>query len=166
MPFDLTRFIREELRQRTVEVKAPEMKAWFGEDAPIFVVRGLTGEEFYRVREAVQKRADFQAIAAALLSGGGDAVADALEAFYGAVPDEYARRVEVLILGCVNPVLDRQAAVKLITNYPASAHAVSEAILRATGEGAVPGESKGSGGTPASATTSTSATCGENASSN
>ncbi len=166
MPFDLRRFNREDLKPRTEEIKVPEMKAWFDEeDAPVFTSRALTGEEFYRVREAVQRRADFQAIAAGLLSGGGEAIAEAIEAFYGAVPDEFARRVEVLVFGCVKPALDRQAAVKLLTHYPVSAHAVSEAILRATGEGSIPGESNGSGGTPASATTSTSATCGENASS-
>ncbi len=166
MPFDLTRFLRDDLRPRTVTVRVPEMKSWFGpDDDPAFVIRGLTGEEFYSVREAVQKRADFSAIASRILSGAGDAIADALDEFYGAVPDEFARRVEVLILGCVEPKLDRRAAMRIFKHFPTTAHTIADAILRATGEGSVAGESNGCGETPASSMTSTSATCGENASS-
>ena len=103
------------------------------------------------------------AIASRILSGSGEAIGEALDEYFGAVPDEYVRRVEVLHLGSVEPRLDRSQAMKVYRNFPSTAHLLAEAILRATGEGAVVGESSGSGGTPASAMTSTSATCGENA---
>jgi hypothetical protein len=69
------------------------------------------------------------------------------------VPDEFARRVEILLAGCVEPALSRDMAMKLFKSFPSTAHILADNILKATGEGAVPGESKGSGGTPASATT-------------
>jgi hypothetical protein len=99
--------------------------------------------------------AEWKKFAEKLLSGSGEAVAEAVREFYGAVPDEYVRRVEVLTLGCVEPALDRIAAMRLLKHNPVTAHTVAEAILRATGEGSIAGESKGSGEIPASATTST-----------
>jgi hypothetical protein len=155
MTFDIDKFRQAQLAPRTSEVKALGLKDWFGEGVePVFKIRGLTGEEFYAVREATQKRRDLQAIASRLFSGEGGAFADAIEEFYGGVPDELARRIEVLIGGCVDPKFDRTAALKLFKYYPSDAHLIAEAILRATGEGAVLGESKGSGATPACATTS------------
>jgi len=155
MPFDLDRFRRISLVPRSEEVKTPELKEWFDEDAePVFKIRGLTGEEFYRVREASAKRRDMEQIAARLLSGAGEAIAEAIEEFYGGVPDEFARRVEILIAGCVEPQLDRMDAMRLFKHFPSTAHTLADAILKATGEGSVPGESIGSGEIPASATTS------------
>ena len=141
MTFDIERFRKAKLTHRQVEVKLPELKDWFGEGVePIFHVRGLSGEEFYNVREAEQKRAAFKEIADRMLSGDGAAFADAIEEFFGAVPAEYVRRVEVLIQGTVDPKLDRPNATKFITHYPVSAHTVCEEILRQTGLGSVAGE--------------------------
>ena len=165
MGFDLVKFKKAKLIQRTETVKVPELKDWFpeGEEA-VLLVRGLTGEEFYQVRQASAKRADLQAIASRVMSGEGAAIADAIEDFFGAVPEEFARRVEVLIHGCVDPVLTREEAMKLFRHFPSTAHTIADAILRATGEGSIVGEPKGCGEIPASDTTYTSATCGENAS--
>jgi hypothetical protein len=155
MGFDLQRFERAEMTARLEEVIIPCMKHWFPEgEEPIFRARGLTGEEFYNVRQAAAKRQDLQAIASRLLSGDGQAIADAIGEFYGAVPEEYARRVEILIIGAVDPAFDRSLAMKMFRNFPPAAPIIVEAILKATGEGAVPGESSGRGETPASATTS------------
>lgn len=154
MTFKSNDFSRAKLEQRTSTVKVAELKDWFEDGAdPLFKVRGLTGEEFYRVREATARRVDLQAIATRILSGEGQAMAEAIEEFYGAVPDELARRVEILLFGCVEPQLDRSMALKLFQNFPSTAHTIAEEILRATGEGSIVGESKGSGEIPASAMT-------------
>jgi hypothetical protein len=156
MSFDANSFKRSALALRTIKVPVPELKDWFAEGSePVFLVRGLSGEEFYSVREAAAKRRDLEAIAGQLLSGHGTAIADAVAEFYGAVPDEFARRVEVLLHGCVEPACDREMAMRLFKHFPATAHIIAEQILRATGEGSVVGESKGSGEIPASATTCT-----------
>lgn len=156
MGFDVDRFRKSTLKLRTAEVKLPEMQDWFAEgEEAAFIVRGLDGEEFYHVRQAAAKRADIQAIVSRLTAGDGSAIASAIDEFYGSVPEEFARRVEILIYGCVEPELDRQTAMKLYRHFPVSAHSLADAILRCSGEGSVPGESKGSGVTPAPAMTST-----------
>lgn len=155
MTFKLTEFSNADLSPRLSGVKTPEISGWFEDGAdPVFKVRGLTGEEFYHVRESVNKRRDMQAIASKILGGDGGAVAEAIEELYGAVPDEFVRRVEVLVAGCVEPAMDRPMAVKLLKHFPSTAHTVAEEILRATGEGSTVGEPKGSGETPVSAMTS------------
>jgi len=165
MSFDLEQFRRASLSARTADVKVPELAAWFADGSePVFKVRGLTGEEFYAVREAVGKMKDLQSIASRLLSGQGEAIAEAIEEHFGGVPEELARRVEIVVSGTVEPKLDRQMALKLFKYFATSAHFIADAILRATGEGAVSGEPKGCGEIPASDTTSTLPTCGENAS--
>ena len=156
MSFELDKFRSASLVPRTDRIKTPELAAWFKEGAePVFFVRGLTGEEFYSVRQASEKRADMQSIANRIMSGAGTAIGDAIEELFGAVPDEYARRVEILVAGCVDPKLDRLDAVKLIKNFPSSVHTITTHILLKTGEGSVVGELKGCGEIPASATTST-----------
>ena len=156
MPFDVKKFTSADLHRRTAEVKCPELKDYFGPDQePVFKIRGLTGEEFYQVREAVQRRKDIKAIASRLLSGSGEDVANALQQLYGEIPDEYARRVEVIIYGCQEPTLDRPTVIKLFNHFAATMHSMADEILRLTGEGSTLGEPKGSGETPASAMTST-----------
>jgi hypothetical protein len=165
MGFDLKKFRKSELKPRTDTVKLPEMKAWFGDDEPVFVVRGLVGEEFYHVKEAVEKRRDIQAIAAQLFSGKGEAIASAVQEFYGSAPDEYVKLIEAIKIGVTEPELDHSDAMKLVKNFPVQANEIFKKIMLLTGVGSELGESKGCGEIPASDTTSTSATCGENASS-
>ena len=156
MAFDNKAFSSAKLEQRVGEMKCPELASWFSNgDEPVIKFRGLTGEEFYSIREAVQRRHDYQAIASRLASGSCKAIADAISELYGEVPDEYVRRVELIIRGCVDPSFDRETALKLFKYFPNRAHAVADEIWRLTGEGATVGELKGSGSIPASATTST-----------
>lgn len=130
-----------------------EIKVDVFDDCPVFKIRGLDGEEFYKVREAQSKRIDAHAIASALMSMDGQAIAEAISELYGAVPAEFARRVEILVSGCVDPKFDRPNAAKFLRVFPVQAHTVAEKILLLTGEGSAPGESKGSGETIESATT-------------
>lgn len=167
MAFNIKKFRKTKFGPRLREVRLPELAAWFDDNSdPVFTVRGLNGEEMYQVREADDKRRDLQAIAAKLLSGNGAAMAEAIEAFYGSVPAEFARRVEILIHGCVEPKLERHDVMRFFKNFPQQAHMLCTEILVATGEGSQPGELKGSGETPGSDSTSTSHTSEASASSN
>lgn len=156
MGFDLNRFTSASLALRTAEVKTPMLKDFFAEgEEPVFKVRGLTGEEWYGMRQAITDRRDRKAIAEKLLSGAGEAIAEAIADIYGDIPEELARRINMVAYGCVEPKLDLTAAVKLFKFYAPQAHLISEEIWRLSGEGATLGESKGCGEIPASATTST-----------
>lgn len=156
MPFDLKQFRKTQLAARTEDIPTPELKLFFAEDEkPVFKVRGMAGDEMYRVREAVEKRRDLQAIVSRLMSGEGSAMADAIEDYFGVVPEEFARRVEILLVGCLDPVLTRQDVMKLFRHYPTQAHAICTRILHLTGEGSLPGELKDFGEIPESDTIST-----------
>lgn len=156
MGFDLNRFTSAGLTLRTAEVKTPMLKDFFGEgEEAVFKVRGLTGEEWYAMRQAIADRRDTKALAEKILSGAGEAIAQAIGDIYADVPEELARRINLVVAGCVEPKLDLPAAVKLFKFYAPQAHLISEEIFRLSGEGATLGESKGCGEIPASATTST-----------
>jgi hypothetical protein len=164
MDFDLNKFLNADLKPRVVDVPVPTLKAWFGDAEPVFKVRGLAGDEFYKVKESVEKRRDMQAIAAQLFSGKGEAIAQAVEQFYGSAPDEYVKQIETLKMGVIDPPLDHVAALKLVKHFPVPMVEVFNKIMLATGMGSELGESKGCGEIPASDTTCTSATCGESVS--
>lgn len=140
MGFDLDGYMQAKLKARTSTVSAPELKGWFGDSEPAFLVRGLNGEEFYRVREAVTKRKALQDIASRLLSGDGQAMADAIEEFYGDIPDDQIKTIETLALGVVEPKLNIHQAGKLVKEFPIRMEIIAKAIWKATGEGATAGE--------------------------
>jgi hypothetical protein len=157
MAFDLKKFRKEKFSARTEEVLLPELKNYFADEKPVFKVRGMTGDEMYRVREAAEKRRDMQTIISKLTSGQGDQIAEALKELYGddTVPDEFVKRVEIVLIGCVEPSLERQDVMKLFRNYPTQAGTLATKILFLTGEGSLPGEPKDSGKTTGSDTTAT-----------
>jgi len=45
MPFDAKAFAKAKFEPRTAELRIPELQEWFGDDDPVFVVRGLSGIE-------------------------------------------------------------------------------------------------------------------------
>ena len=56
MGFDLTKFRRTRFEPRTVRVEVPEMKDWFGDAEPVFIVCNLDGESMYAVRDRKSTR--------------------------------------------------------------------------------------------------------------
>lgn len=156
MDFDIKAFSREKFIPNEEDVPVPDLKPFFkGEGAPAFRVRGLTGEELYRVKQAAETTANMRAMLDALSAGvPAERAASIREAFGlgGSTPEEYAKRIEMLLIATVKPQLDRPTVVKLFTCYPAAMSAVSDAILKLTGMGQVPGKSSGSGETQESAT--------------
>jgi hypothetical protein len=80
---------------------------------------------------------------------------DAVKELFGVgdgVTEEYAKRIEILLVGSVRPKIDRQEAVRLLRDFPTVAGKLTDTILELTGLGSVPGKLKGSGETPASET--------------
>lgn len=149
MPFDMKGFKKAEFRDRTEDVPVPELKQWFAEDEdPVFTVRGLTGVEVAIGRQAAEKYSNLKAvmekIASSMAQEKADGINDVL-ALGNNTPEEAARRVEHLRLGCVSPELDAEAAAKFFEAYPITAYTLTNKIIALTGEGKTPGESKPSG---------------------
>jgi hypothetical protein len=156
MEFDIKAFTRAKFAPNEEDVSVPDLKPFFkGEGAPTFRVRGLTGEELYRVKQASETTASMKAMLEALSAGASpERVEKIREAFGlgGTAPEEYAKRIEMLCIATVKPKIDRPTVVKLFTCYPATMSAVSDTILKLTGMGQTPGKPKGSGETHGSAT--------------
>lgn len=170
MAFKVERFMEARFSSRTQEVELGDLAEWFDGD-PRWTVRGLTGPELARVNDSVQVASNREAMAAALMEkqGGRGDKTEALQRLLGLgsdLPDDYVRRLEMLIAGSVDPPCDRQLAVRLAEKFPVEFYQLTNAIMQLTGKGHRVGESNGSGETPSSELLSPSGTTTEGASTN
>lgn len=158
MTFDLAKFQAASLAPREAAVPVPDLAHFFLDGAePVWIVRGLTGEQIARSNEA---NARYAAIAATVqaLANTAAAKAETVEALqsligYGAdVPEDLAKRFDHLVYGSVNPVIDRPTAVRLFSGYPIVAYTLTNKILELTGQGPDVGKSPHSTVTPESKT--------------
>lgn len=149
MLFDAAAFRKATSSPRTAKVRLPALAAFFDEDEkPEFEVRNLSGEELARCHDAVRTNRDVAELAVQMLSGDSAEKITAIREAMGIgerVPDEIAKRIEMLVLGSVEPTLDREAVLKLCRVAPIEFYQLTSEIIRLTGEGARLGESKGSG---------------------
>jgi len=157
MTFNTKDFMREKFQPRTEAVDVPELKQWFGPNAtPVWKVRCLEGEELARVKLAPERDRALLDLTEALASAVGAERQEALKKVMalsgGDLPEDYVKRLEILILGSVDPVCDRDLAKRIAKVYPAVFSRLTERILQLTGMGYEPGKPKSSGKTPASAT--------------
>ncbi len=171
MELDIDKFTAQHFNPRERDVPVPDLKAFFkgkpakdgqGNDKPpVWRVRMLTGPDLARANEAQQKNRDRNAIAASLLSGDADKLTEGLRELIGsgdAVPDDTARRIEMLVIGSVAPECSHQLAVKLADAFPVVFQQLTNEIFRLTGMGSEPGKPPRSSRTKTSETPSTSAT--------
>lgn len=152
MGFDLAKFAKTAWEPRTADVKLPALSAFFddGED-PVFKVRSLDGRELARMREEGERQKAFATLANKFASGQLKDVADAaVEALGDDTPDEIHRYLYAVETGILEPKLDRGAVIILMRHQHGAFMALANKILTLSGEGSVPGESKGSGRTRAS----------------
>lgn len=156
MSFDLERFRHAALAPRQAAVPVPDLRFFFPEGAdPVWVVRGLTGEEIARANESNQ-RSGLIAAAVQALANAASAKADQVESLqtligYGTdVPADLAKRFDHLTFASVDPAIDRETAVRLFAGYPIVAYQLTNRILELTGEGPDVGKLPPSTATPES----------------
>lgn len=149
--FDLARFCAANLSPREASVAVPDLAPFFADGAdPVWIVRGLTGEEISRANEANARNQIIANAVEALASSSAarsDQV-DALQSLIGAggdVPLDLAKRFDHLVFGSVEPRCDRQTAVRLAASFPIVFFALTNRILELTGAGPDLGKSRGSG---------------------
>lgn len=145
MPFDVKKFKKSKFENRTENIAVPSLKSFFGEDETAeFIVRGLTGEEFARVREAQQKYKNVSAIIEALAGTNQREKIEALSESLGigaeGVPEDMVRRLEMLQLGSVEPEIDLETAKKIFKVAPVTAYELTNRIQALSGQGMLPGE--------------------------
>lgn len=153
--FDEKKFSRAAFVPRTHRHFVPELKGYFGSDEESYwEVRGLTGQEMFQAKMAIDRDKTIRAAIAAMATTGNEQIQafQELMALGESVPEEYSKRIELVSIGSVAPKVERTTVVKLAKNFPATLNTLSDKILELTGLGHELGKPKGSGETAASET--------------
>lgn len=128
------------LEPRSEAVPVPDLRDFFKEGAdPVWLVRGLTGHELGKINEAEERNRNLIAIMEALVSAKAEEKAEGIKKLIGldnTTPSDIARRLEMLVLGSVDPVIDLELSVKLCTYFPVEFMQLTNAITKLTGQGA------------------------------
>ena len=169
--FDAKKFLKTKFIPRTEEVPVPDLKDFFPEGVkPVWIVRGLTGQEIGRANEAPENFRKMGAIMEGLTSQISKENAEAIKKLIGmgadAVVDDTAKRISYLTVGSVDPPCSLDLAVHLCTHFPGEFIMLSNSIRTLSTLGHVPGKQTPSGETPKSAPASPSGTPGGDSSTN
>lgn len=152
---DLQKFLNANLQPREAELQVPELSAFFPEGVkPSWKVRGLTGAELARAREAADRSENIKTLIEAMAGDGEKAVAirNVMGLNDDEVPADISRRIEMLVSGSVEPPVgtqNRDIAVRLAENFPVTFYSITNKIQELTGQGSELGKRKRSGGTGA-----------------
>ncbi len=152
--FDASKFIATQFIPREEVVKVPDLKDYFAEgDKLVWRVRGLTGYEYGKVEEVKQRNKQIGNIIEGIVSAGSKKQIEAIKQLVGNTSDatdDIAKRLELLVVGSVDPVCDLDLSIKLLTVFPIEFYLVTNKISELTGKGHIPGKAKPSGKTPKS----------------
>jgi len=145
MSFDIKKFKKTKFEPRTETISVPSLAEFFSEEnKPEFVVRGLTGEEFARVREAQAKYKNVSALVEALAGANQKEKIEAINESLGigaeGLPEDMVRRLEMIQHGSVEPEIDLEAARKIFQVAPVTAYEITNKIQELSGQGMKPGE--------------------------
>lgn len=139
--FDAKAFTKAEFEPRTEAVPVDGLRSFFpdlGEDeTPEWTVRGLTHAELARAEDASRRRQDLAAVVDAL-NGDEGKKQEAIKELLGVdqhVPQDTAKRMEMLVRGSVDPEIDLEVAVKLATAFPIEFSALTNKVIELTGRG-------------------------------
>lgn len=146
MPLNPDALLRAKFNHRKEAVAVPSLTGFFKLDegeTPVWEVRGLTGNELAKANDAEVKNRSMAVLAEALLANNKakaqrvKEVQDALGMGDG-VHGEIAKRIELLVLGSVNPVITHAHAARLAEMYPIEFYQLTNKITLLTGQGQVP----------------------------
>jgi len=151
MGFDADRFLATPFAPREQKVAIPDLRDFFGKkEKAAWRVRGLTGREYGRAREAREKNNALKAVVEGIASKIGKKQVEAIKKLIGDdkdVPEDIAFRVELLIIGSVEPQVDYPLANKLCETFPTEFYDITNRIIQLSGKGHVPGKQTPSGKT-------------------
>ena len=155
MEFDIEQFKATQFLDRTDKEPVPELADWFPEGAkPEFTVKTLTGPEIATVRlEAEKRRAAQKVLAEAEQKDISETLIAAARIVLGLIdekiPEEHARYIHAVRLGCIDLKGDLDAAVKIGKNHGIVLNRLAMRIFELTGMGiAVKKKPPPSGQTP------------------
>lgn len=160
--FDSKKFLKTKWAPRMEDVPVPDLSEFFDEGVtPVWKIRGLTGQELGRANEAADRSKSILAAVEAIAGGGDKERAQAVAELLGVAkdtPQDVAKRIQLLVMGSVEPACNPELAVRLCEAFPVEFYQITTAIMKLTGQGQMPGKARPSGETQGSATPSPSAT--------
>lgn len=122
---------------RTETMTIPALAEFFSDGAaPEFVVRGLSASELQRSIEAGTRQNAIETVVKAISSQ-----KDQVETIRKALglasdtPGEIAKRMEMLVQGCVRPTLTHAVVAKLAEVCPIEFYDITNKIVNLTGQG-------------------------------
>lgn len=137
MPFQADKFDRAKFEARRKKVAVEALAEFFDDgEAPEWEVRGLTSNELHKALEAGKRQSSVESIVKAIAT-----TADQATAVRRAIglttdtPGEMAKRLEMLVLGSVAPVVELPTAVKLAEAFPIEFLTLTNEISELTGKG-------------------------------
>lgn len=149
MAFDKDSFMGQEYSTREESVPVPDLKEFFGDDDPVWKIRGLNASEIAKSREAPRTMAKMNAMVEALSSGTNREQIDAMREHLGinsSVHDDIKGRMIQLCCGSVEPKCNEALAGKLARVAPVTFYKITNRIIELTGLGSLPGKPRPSGG--------------------
>jgi len=143
--FNQTKFRKQEFIDRVESVDVPALRRWFDFDedeeqddnAPCsWQVRGLSGPEFASMMDVASKSRNLNTIIEAISNS--KVKTEELKKVLGMgsdTPEDLAKRIEQLVLGSVDPVVDSSLAIKLASSFPIEFYIITNKITALTGMG-------------------------------
>lgn len=147
MPIDSTAFLETSFVPREAEIPVPGLQPWSDDGGvPVWKVRGLTGQQWWKCKESVDNRKDIVSVISNFIGGDSNEVTAALkERFCSESASDLAFRIEILILASIDPVCNREMAAKVCKYCLAEFKMVTEEIIKLSWQGHLPGKPKPSG---------------------
>ena len=141
MGFDLEAFAAADFKERTRDVEidadSPLASCFTGDGPRVWTLRALTGRDLAVVNEAVDAARNIEGLVAALSGRVPDvgAIKQALGIDDKIKPSDYVRRLRLLKLGSVAPVITDAHAVKIANVAPVEFQKLTNTVLELTGQG-------------------------------
>lgn len=150
MPFDVKKFKRTKFIHAVGEVPLPAVFNDFFDkgEKPVWIVRGLTGQEVGRAALAAQKNKHLAAMLEASESESYQKILKMYKDLAGTsdkVPQQVAEAMEKIIVASVEPKADMDLVDLLCTRSATAFFAITLKIKELTEGGMLPGKPKSSG---------------------
>ena len=145
--FDKKAFSKANFVPRTEQVSVNALADWFDSE-PLWTVRSLSFEELSRADSKADQTQTMIAVIEALSGGDKKEQAGAIKEALGmgeSTPPQMIKRLEMLVIGSVDPQIDLPIAIKIADSFPVEFKELTDKIITLTGQGRVLGKPEGSG---------------------
>lgn len=142
MPIDTNAFLNTTFVPREADIPVPGLLPWSDDgEIPVWKVRGLTGQQWWKCKESVDNRKDIVSVISNFIGGDSNEVTAALkERFCSESASDLAFRIEILVAASIDPVCNRELAARFCRSFLAEFKSVTEEIIKISWQGHLPGK--------------------------